>query len=67
MKEQMKEFTKSATPRSILPEQQIFLFLAGYYAQGHNLNVFGTSCDTIFAPKEWFLSKNGPKEGERVA
>mgnify|MGYP004289720547 CR=1 FL=1 len=23
--------------------------------------------DTIFTPKEWFLSKKGPKEGERVA
>ena len=28
---------------------------------------FGTFCDTIFTPKEWFLSKKGPKEGERVA
>ena len=31
------------------------------------MNVFGTFCDTIFTPKEWFLSKKGPKEGERVA
>ena len=28
---------------------------------------FGTFCDTILTPKEWFLSKKGPKEGERVA
>ena len=31
------------------------------------MNVFGTFCDTIFTPKKWFLSKKGPKEGERVA
>merc|ERR1711873_19908 len=34
---------------------------------GHDLKHFGTFCDTIFTPKEWFLSKKGPKEGERVA
>ena len=34
---------------------------------GHDLKGFGTFCDTIFTPKEWFLSKKGPKEGERVA
>ena len=28
---------------------------------------FGKFCETIFTPKEWFLSKKGPKEGERVA
>ena len=44
-----------------------FFALAGYHDQGHDLNVFGTFCDTIFTPKEWFLSKKGPKEGERVA
>ena len=31
------------------------------------MNVFQTFSDTIFNPKEWFLSKKGPKEGERVA
>ena len=31
------------------------------------MNVFQTFPDTIFTPKEWFLSKKGPKEGERVA
>ena len=41
--------------------------LAGYHDQGHDLNVFLTFYDTIFTPKEWFLSKKGPKEGERVA
>ena len=35
--------------------------------QGHDLNVFLTFYDTIFTLKEWFLSKKGPKEGERVA
>ena len=39
----------------------------GYHAQGHDLNVFQTFLDTIFTPKKWFLSKKGPKEGERVA
>ena len=57
----MKEFTESAGTWSILPGQQIFIFLAGYHAQGHDLNVFETFCDTIFTPKEWFLSKKGPK------
>ena len=28
---------------------------------------FGKFCETIFTPKEWFLSKKGLKEGERVA
>ena len=45
----------------------IFFFLAGYHPQGHDLKRFGTFCDTIFTLKEWFLSKKGPKEGERVA
>ena len=62
----MKEFTKSGT-LSILPGQQIFFFLAGNYAWGHDLNIFQTCPDTIYTPKEWFLSNKGPKEGERVA
>ena len=28
---------------------------------------FGKSCETIFTPKEWFLSNIGQKEGEIVA
>ena len=44
-----------------------FFVLAGNYARGDDLKGFGTFCDTIFTPKEWFLSKKGPKEGERVA
>ena len=28
---------------------------------------FGKYFETIFIPNEWFLSKKGPKEGERVA
>ena len=31
------------------------------------MNVFQKFPETIFTPKEWFLSKKGPKEGERVA
>ena len=31
------------------------------------MNVFRTFYDTIFTPKEWVLSKKGPKEGEKVA
>ena len=46
---------------------QICFALAGYHAQGHDLKHFGKFCETIFTPKEWFLSKKGPKEGERVA
>ena len=45
----------------------VIFFLAGYHAQGHGLKVLGTFCDTIFTPKEWFLSKKGPKKGEWVA
>ena len=63
----MKEPTKSVVPRPILSGEQIFLFPAGYQTQGHDLNVLQTFSDTIFTPKEWFLSKKGPKEGERVA
>ena len=63
----MKEPTKSAVPRSISRGQQIFFFVAGYHPQGHDLNVFQKFSETIFTPKEWFLSKKGPKEGERVA
>ena len=37
------------------------------HTQRHDLNVFQTFSDTIFTLKEWFLSKKGPKEGERVA
>ena len=51
----MKEFIKSAGT-------QIFPFLTGHYTQGYNLNVFQKN-----SLKEWFLSKEGPKEGERVA
>ena len=63
----MKESTKSAVPRSISRGQQIFFFLAGYHAQGHYLKKFLNFSESIFTPKEWFLSKKGPKEGERVA
>ena len=30
------------------------------------MNVFQTFPDTIFTPKEWFLSKKGPKEWREV-
>ena len=48
-------------------ESRFSFFLAGYHAQGHYLNVFLNFSESIFTPKEWFLSKKGPKEGERVA
>ena len=66
-KGKMKEPMKSVVLGPLLSGQQIFLFLAGYQTQGHDLNVFQTFSNTIFTPKEWFLSKKGPKEGERVA
>ena len=31
------------------------------------MNVFQKISESIFTPKEWFLSEKGPKEGERVA
>ena len=43
-----------------------FFFLAVCHTQGHNLNVFG-HFQTPYTPKDWFLSKKGPKEDERVA
>ena len=33
----------------------------------HERGVFQKFPETIFTPKKWFLSKKGPKEGERVA
>ena len=45
-----------------------FLLPARNDAQGPDLKVvFFTFSDIISTPKEWFLSKTGPKEGERVA
>ena len=32
-----------------------------------DLNVFKTFSDIFNTPEEWFLSKKGPKEGDRVA
>ena len=52
--------------RSFLPGQQISFFLPGYHAQLHDLKGFGKFWETLFTPKEWSLSKKGPKEGERV-
>ena len=63
----MKEFTNFAVPRSFLPELQIFFFLHGEMSRGHILSHFGTNCDTGNTSKKRFLSKKGPKEGERVA
>lgn len=57
----MKEFSSSAVPRSILPEQQIFCFQGGYHAQGHDLNIFQKFLETIFTLNEGFLSKKRPK------
>ena len=63
----MNEFTKVADCVTSFAGSVNFFALAGYHAQRHDLNVFQTFPDTIFTPKEWLLSKKGPKEGERVA
>ena len=54
----MKEFTNVAGNVTSFARNVNFLFsLAGYYAQGQDLNVFQTFPDTIYTPKEWFLKK----------
>ena len=63
----MKEFTNMAGRVTSFADRVNFFVLAGYHDQGHDLNVFQKFPETIFTPKEWFLSKKGPKEGERVA
>ena len=63
----MKEFTNVAGSVTSFAGSVNFFALAGYHAQGHDLNIFQKFCETISTPKEWFLSKKGPKEGERVA
>ena len=65
----MKEFTNVARNVTSFAGNVYFLLPSWISSpgQGHDLKRFGTFCDTIFTPKEWFLSKRGPKEGERVA
>ena len=55
----MKEFTNVAGNVN-------FFFLGGSYAREHDLKGFEKFCEPIYTPKEWFLSKKGPKEDERV-
>ena len=61
----MKEFTKVAGSVTSFAGSFCPSWICN--PQGHELNVFMTFYDTIFTPKRWFLSKKGPKEGERVA
>ena len=63
----MKEFTNVAGSVTSFAGSVNFFALAGYHDLGHDLSVFQTFSDAIFTPKECFLSKKGPKEGERVA
>ena len=63
----MKELTNVAGSVTSFAGSVNFFALVGYHAEGHDLKRFGKFCETIFTPKEWFLSKKGPKEGERVA
>ena len=51
----------------LLPAMEILSFLADHHAWLIDLNVFGTFSDIFNTPKEWFLLKKGPKEGDRVA
>ena len=54
-KSKISESESSINSRTCLGHLVLF-FLAGYYVQGHDLNVFHTFSDTIFTPKEWSLS-----------
>ena len=63
----MKEFTKSAGTRSILPGQQIFFLLPGYHAQGHDLNVFSEIFCKHFHPKRVVSFKERAERDEREA
>ena len=57
----MKEFTNVAGSVTSFASSVNFFALAGYHAQGHDLNVFQKFPEIIFTPKEWFISKKGRK------
>ena len=65
----MKEFTNVTGPvTSFAGRVNLLLFFpVGFHDHGHDLKHFLKFSQTIFTPKEWFFSKKGPKEGERVA
>ena len=63
----MKEFTQYQHKRSNISTNSFRLLIMLEGSRGHILNVFQTSSDTGNTPKKRFLSKKGPKEGERVA
>ena len=63
----MKEFTNVTIHVTSFAAHVNLLFPSWISCQGHDLKHFGKFCETIFTPKEWFLSKKGPKEGEKVA
>ena len=60
----MKEPTKSAVPRSILPGQQIFFFLAGYHARGHYLTFSRTFQKQLLPRRSGFFQRNGLKRAK---
>ena len=63
----MKEFTQYQHKRSNISTNSFRLLIIVEGSQGHILSHFGTNCDTGNTSKKRFLSKKGPKEGERVA
>ena len=63
----MKEFTNFTAHPSFLVCCKTFFFLDREMSWGHILSHFGKNCETGNTPKKRFLSKKGPKEGERVA
>ena len=64
----MKEFTNVAGNVTSFAGNVNLLFPSWISCrEGHDLKHFLKFSQTIFTPKEWFLSKKGPKEGERVA
>ena len=63
----IKEFTQNQHKRSKISTNSFRLLIIVEGSQGHILSHFGTNCDTGNTSKKRFLSKKGPKEGERVA
>ena len=62
----MKEFTNVTGRVTSFAGCVKFFFPSWISCIADDLNVFQKFPETIFTPKEWFLSKKEPKEGERV-
>ena len=60
-----KEITKSCG-KKIGGVPNNFFFLHGKWSRGAYSDRFVKNCEPWNTPKEWFLSRKRPKEGERV-